>query len=105
VKKGGPVSDEWMDHVRWSYVRGIKQLAQNRGYALVGLRDPGPDSELEGYLESEWGSEDAEPELYLLLEQATGERLFAGGATLGQIEDFLTAGSSDEGEVAEPPSG
>jgi hypothetical protein len=94
-----------MDHIRWSYVRGIKSLAQNRGYALVGLREPGPDAELEGYLESEWGSEDAEPELYLLLQQATGKRLFAEGATLGQIEDFLTAGSGGDGTVPETPRG
>ena len=44
-----------------------------------------------GYLEAEWGDEEAEPSLYLLLEQSTGKRLFPDGVTIGQIEDFLTS--------------
>ena len=84
------MSDEWMDHVRWSYVHRIRLMAQRHGFVLVRFPDYDPDTELEGYLEAEWGDEDAEPSLYLLLEQSTGKHLFPEGVTIGQIEDFLT---------------
>ena len=61
---------------------------------LVRVPDYDPDTELEGYLEAEWGDEDAEPSLYLLLEQSTGKHLFPEGVTIGQIEDFLTSEAS-----------
>jgi hypothetical protein len=40
-------------------------------------------------LAAELGPEDVEPSLYMLLVQASGERRFSEGATIGQIEDYL----------------
>jgi hypothetical protein len=83
------VSDEWMDHVRWSYLHRIKLMAQRHGFVLVRAKDAAPEAELEGYLAAELGPEDVEPSLYMLLVQASGERRFSEGATIGQIEDYL----------------
>lgn len=79
----------WMDHVRWSYLNQIRLAALRKGFALVRVGDEGPVSELEGYTASEWGCEGDEACLYLLLNQQTGEKLFAEGTSIGLIEDYL----------------
>lgn len=84
------MSDDWMDHVRWSYLHRVRLTALRQGFILVQAPDDGdPDAELEGYLTAEWSSQDEESGLYTLVEQATGGNCFPDGITLGQIEDYL----------------
>jgi hypothetical protein len=78
-----------MDHVRYSYLHKIRQMALQQGFIVVQAPSGDPDADLEGYLTSEWSSHDDESSLYTLVVQATGESLFADGVTLGQIEDYL----------------
>ena len=99
------MSEEWMDHVRWSYLHRIKLMAQRQGYVLVRAPDIGPDTELEGYLEAEWGAEDADPSLYMLIEQSTAKKWFPEGITIGQVEDFLTGDpDTSKPEADSPPA-
>jgi hypothetical protein len=86
------VSDAWMNHVRWSYLHRIRLMALQQGLTLVKVPGDDPDAELEGYLAGEWGDEEEDPTLFTLLEQATGDKCFPEGATIGQIEDYLTSG-------------
>jgi hypothetical protein len=88
------LSDDWMDHVRWSYLHSLRLTALRQGFILVQSSDPDPDAELEGYLTAEWSGQDDESCLFTLLEQATGENCFPDGVTLGQIEDYLATGPS-----------
>jgi len=97
------VSNEWMDHVRWSYLHRIRLTALGQGYILVQAQETDPDSELEGYLTAEWSGEDDEGCLYTLLLQATGKNCFPDGATLGQIEDYLAEGPDSGHESAHTP--
>jgi len=83
------VSDEWMNHVRWSYLHKMRLMALQHGLTLVKAPHADSDDELEGYLAGEWGDEEEEPTLFMLLEQATGNKYFPDGATIGQIEDYL----------------
>ena len=83
------MSDEWMDHVRWSYLHRIRLMALRQGFILVQAPSGDSDAEFEGYMTAEWSGEDEEGCLYTLILQATGENRFPQGATLGQIEDHL----------------
>ena len=86
------MSDEWMNHVRWSYLHKIRLMALQQGLTLVKSPQGDPNAELEGYLAGEWGDEEEDPTLFMLLEQATGNKCFPEGATIGQIEDYLATG-------------
>jgi hypothetical protein len=88
------VNNDWMDHVRWSYLHEVRLLALQRGFVLVQAPIGDPDTDLEGYLTAEWSSQDAESALFTLVEQATGDNVFPEGVTLGQIEDYLSTAKS-----------
>lgn len=88
------MSNDWMDHVRWSYLHEIRLLALQRRFILVQAPAGDPDAEFEGYLTAEWSSQDEETALFTLVEQATGNNVFPEGVTLGQIEDYLSTPES-----------
>ena len=88
--------EEWMDHVRWSYVHRIKLMAQRQGFVLVSAQADDPDAEVEEFFAAERDAGDDAPSLCMLVEQATGTRHFPEGVTLGEIEDFLESRSADD---------
>ena len=98
------MSDAWMNHVRWSYLHRVRLMALQQGLTLVKAPGADPDAELEGYLAGEWGDEDEAPTLFMLLEQATGEKCFPQGATIGQIEDYLSTGPHATPKDTPPPA-
>jgi len=94
-----------MDHIRWSYIRKIRQMALQQGFVLakmeaVGhgiipdefpvfeLRQPGgkPSG---GIADAEWECHDDDACLYTLVDQVTNASAFKDGVTIGQVEDFL----------------
>jgi hypothetical protein len=79
------MSDEWMDSVRWAYLRGIRLSALQQGFILVQAPLGDPDAELEGYLTTEWSGHD-ESSLYALVEQATGNAYLAAESPATQID-------------------
>jgi hypothetical protein len=81
---------QWMDHVRWTYIHRVGLMARQHGLTLAQSPIDPAEEPLDIWDES--GKAADEDCLYLLIDQATGERYPRRGITLGEIEDYLLAG-------------
>ncbi len=81
---------QWMNHIRWTYIHRVSLMALQHGLTLA--QSPSdPDAEPMDIWDENGEAANADG-LYLLIDQATGERYPRRGITLGEIEDYLLTG-------------
>ena len=87
------MAEKWMVQARAAYTERVRRTALDKGFVLMRVTDNGPQD----YRAAGWVCTEDEPSLYILRDEATEIERFPGGASLGEIEEYLTGRLAAQG--------